>query len=416
MHLYRRIDGTDFRGRATADRADGTYGTRLRLRSAGSRSSRAPAFLSRAASRCSWSPRSPEAPHQARLKARVTGTAVVGHHRLFLRGRLRPAAANVLTRCAVRCGGVSRSASAARSSSRLRTKAPTRSGFVWLHPDAGYRPLEDEEAEARPSLPRHGLERAVRPRARASPEPAVRAASVGAYYGDDTAQAVLAFKKVHGLSRTGRTTPDVWRRLTRSKTPRSRVPKGNHIEISKTHQVIYEVRKGKVVNVIHTSTGATGNTPVGEWRVYGKVPGYNASHMYYSLFFLRGFAIHGYHSVPPWPASHGCSRIPLWIAPGLYSRWGYGSRIIVFLTRDGAVYPQRMDDASSDPVVRQIRDQISTTTARSSKRSTSACSWSRASGSTRPRAATRCRTPSARAGCSSTSSARTEAAHRRGAR
>jgi lipoprotein-anchoring transpeptidase ErfK/SrfK len=125
-------------------------------------------------------------------------------------------------------------------------------------------------------------------------------------------------------------TPGLWRRLSRSATPRARVRKGNHIEISKAHQVIYEVRKGKVQNVIHTSTGATGNTPVGRWRVYYKDAGYNASHMYYSLFFLRGFAIHGYASVPPWPASHGCARIPLWIAPGLYSRWGYGSRIIVF--------------------------------------------------------------------------------------
>jgi lipoprotein-anchoring transpeptidase ErfK/SrfK len=118
--------------------------------------------------------------------------------------------------------------------------------------------------------------------------------------------------------------------MSRSHVPRARVARGTHIEISKTKQVLFEVRKGRVVNVLHTSTGATGNTPVGTFHVYGKVPGYNAKQMYYSLFFKGGFAIHGYHSVPPYPASHGCARIPIWAARGLYNRWGVGSTVMVF--------------------------------------------------------------------------------------
>ena len=39
--------------------------------------------------------------------------------------------------------------------------------------------------------------------------------------------------------------------------------------------------------------------------------------LYHPMYFLRGFAIHGYPSVPAWPASHGCVRIPLWLASGL---------------------------------------------------------------------------------------------------
>ena len=54
------------------------------------------------------------------------------------------------------------------------------------------------------------------------------------------------------------------------------------------------------------------------------------SGMYYSLFWHGAFAIHGYHSVPPWPASHGCVRIPMWLAPGLYSRWGLRTRVYVY--------------------------------------------------------------------------------------
>ena len=50
-----------------------------------------------------------------------------------------------------------------------------------------------------------------------------------------------------------------------------------------------------------------------------KMPGFNAKAMYDSSFFVGAFAIHGYHTCPPCPASHGCVRIPLWVAPRLYS-------------------------------------------------------------------------------------------------
>jgi lipoprotein-anchoring transpeptidase ErfK/SrfK len=86
------------------------------------------------------------------------------------------------------------------------------------------------------------------------------------------------------------------------------------------------------MRVVHVSTGATGNTPVGRWRIYRKTPGTNSLSMYYSMYFLRGFATHGYPSVPTWPASHGCVRLPNWFAPGLYHRWGLGDRIWVFPT------------------------------------------------------------------------------------
>jgi hypothetical protein len=154
---------------------------------------------------------------------------------------------------------------------------------------------------------------------------------VNSSYGEDTYQAVLAFQKVHGLARTGRVSSSLWPRLRKASVPRARVPRGDHIEISKAHQVMYEVRNGKVVKVVHVSTGATGNTPVGTWRVYRLGPGGSLSHMYYSLYFLRGFAIHGYHSVPPYPASHGCVRTPLWFAKAFYYRWArIGTVIHVF--------------------------------------------------------------------------------------
>jgi len=153
---------------------------------------------------------------------------------------------------------------------------------------------------------------------------------VDGYYAFDTSDAVLAFQKVHGMARTGRVDPTFWRRLLRAQAPRPRYRGGDHLEVDKSRQVLFQVNAGRVVRVVHVSTGATGNTPVGRWRVYSKVPGFLPSGMFYSSFFLRGFAIHGYHSVPTYPASHGCVRTPIWIAPTLFASSSYGETVYVY--------------------------------------------------------------------------------------
>jgi len=152
---------------------------------------------------------------------------------------------------------------------------------------------------------------------------------VDGYYGQDDVDAVYAFQKLHGLPRTGTVDTRVWFELQRATTPRARYP-GTHVEVSKGRQVLFLVRDGEVALVVQVSTGATGNTPLGHWRVYSKVPGFNAKEMYYSSFFVGAFAIHGYHSVPPYPASHGCVRIPLWIAPRIYSLVDYGTNVYIY--------------------------------------------------------------------------------------
>jgi hypothetical protein len=153
--------------------------------------------------------------------------------------------------------------------------------------------------------------------------------SVDSGYGFATYEAVLAFQKVHGLPRNGRVDRRFWQVLSSASTPRPRIGRGDYIEVDKSRQVLFEVRDGKVARVIHVSTGATGNTPVGTWHVYREVFGWDWV-LYNPMYFLRGFAIHGYPSVPAWPASHGCVRIPLWIASGLRQRWGYGSIVRVY--------------------------------------------------------------------------------------
>lgn len=152
---------------------------------------------------------------------------------------------------------------------------------------------------------------------------------VDGVFGADDSDAVLAFQKVTGLPRTGRVDRVVWRRLAAASVPPARFG-GDHVEVDKTRQVLFEVRGGRVVLVVQVSTGATGNTPLGTWHVYSRVAGWSWV-LWYPTFFLRGFAIHGYPSVPAYPASHGCVRVPMWVAPRLYALHPTGYTVRIYL-------------------------------------------------------------------------------------
>ena len=151
---------------------------------------------------------------------------------------------------------------------------------------------------------------------------------IDGFYAHDTYEAVLAFQKLHGLARTGRVGPGLWSRIHRATVPRARYP-GTHLEVSKGRQLLFDVRGGRVIRIVHVSTGATGNTPVGRWRIYRKVGGWDWV-LWYPMYFLRGFAVHGYPSVPAYPASHGCVRVPMWIAPTLFAHHPYGQTVYVY--------------------------------------------------------------------------------------
>ena len=153
-------------------------------------------------------------------------------------------------------------------------------------------------------------------------------ANRNASFGADTRDAVYAFQKIEGLARTGVVGPTMWNELARAHTPRAS-RRGTHIEVHKRRQVLLEVHRGRVKHVLNTSTGLTGNTPVGKWTIYRKDAGFNSLGMLDALYFIGGYAVHGYHSVPPYQASHGCARVPLWAARGVYDRWSIGDTVYV---------------------------------------------------------------------------------------
>ena len=280
-------------------------------------------------------PLSESAPVSLRLKPRLT-SRIVGRRKLggtvFIAGRLLPARAGQLVlrnhgrRVRVRVG----------QTGRFRVRVPASwganiTGRIALTPSAGYTRVW-RRVRLRLSMPAlrmgsHGP--AVLALKRRLHELHYALPSVDSGFGYATYEAVLAFQKVNWMPRTGRVDGAVWRRLWRASVPRARVARGDYIEVDKSRQVLFEVRGGFVVNVLHVSTGATGNTPVGTWHVYSEVAGWSWV-LWQPMYFLRGFAIHGYPSVPPYPASHGCVRIPMWAATALRGRWGRGATIRVY--------------------------------------------------------------------------------------
>ncbi len=147
---------------------------------------------------------------------------------------------------------------------------------------------------------------------------------------------VYAFQKVQGLPRTGIVSAAVWARLTHPLPARPRYPgPADHLEVDIVHQVLYVVRGGRVTTIVPVSTaGVAGDyTPTGRFAIYRKVTGFDPSPLgtlYDPMYFTGGYAIHGNPSVPPFPASHGCIRVPMWIAPLLYATNDYGETVYVY--------------------------------------------------------------------------------------
>jgi L,D-transpeptidase-like protein/putative peptidoglycan binding protein len=155
-------------------------------------------------------------------------------------------------------------------------------------------------------------------------------------FGSELLDSVFAFQKVQELTRDGVVNASVWRRLAnpRIPTPRYTSP-ADHIEVDKTHQVLFVVRGGKIATIIPVATAGIPGwfTPEGTFSIYRKVPGFDPSPLgtlYLPMYFTGGYAIHGNPSVPPYPASHGCIRVPMWIADWLYQTNGYGETVYVY--------------------------------------------------------------------------------------
>lgn len=137
-----------------------------------------------------------------------------------------------------------------------------------------------------------------------------------------SAQAVLAFQSWEGLERDGVVGEMTRERLDGAGRPlaKYRGGTGRKVEIHRGQGVILLIEAGRVVRVVHTSTGIGNNstdmgTPPGSFKVTRKVE--QAWSVPFKMFMDRavywgvGLAIYGASDVPAGLASYGGARIPM---------------------------------------------------------------------------------------------------------
>jgi hypothetical protein len=148
-----------------------------------------------------------------------------------------------------------------------------------------------------------------------------------------TSRAVLAYRKLNGLSRGFRASRYVVKRVFNGRG-RYRVRRpdlGDHAEAPLHRQVLVFAKGKRPYAIFPVSTGKRSTPTIrGTYRFYRKDPGINAIGMYYSSYFIRGYAIHGYKSVPNYPASAGCLRTFNADQPRIYGMTRIGQAIHVF--------------------------------------------------------------------------------------
>ena len=148
------------------------------------------------------------------------------------------------------------------------------------------------------------------------------AAGDSGVYDAATARAVMAWRKVTHRRRSYAADRGVLRAVLAGRGAwRVRHPRdGRHVEADLSLQAMALVDGRRVVRVQHISSGKPSTpTVLGRYRVYRKDPGTNSQGMVHSSYFIRGYAIHGYVSVPAFGASHGCLRVPIPDAWAIYS-------------------------------------------------------------------------------------------------
>ncbi|MGB2852228.1 MAG: L,D-transpeptidase [Solirubrobacterales bacterium] len=154
----------------------------------------------------------------------------------------------------------------------------------------------------------------------------------GKSFDSATARAVLAYRKVNQMSWNSKASGSIFKKLAKGKGGyKVKHPgSGKHVELDISRQILVLAKGGKTDEIYHTSTGSSATpTPTGTWRFYRKEPGFNNLEMYYSVYWNRGYATHGYKSVPTYPASLGCARNPIPDAKHIYDWIDLGDLIHV---------------------------------------------------------------------------------------
>ncbi|MDQ3979060.1 MAG: L,D-transpeptidase family protein [Actinomycetota bacterium] len=206
-----------------------------------------------------------------------------------------------------------------------------------------------------------------------------------------THYAISAFQRVEGLARTGEDNAEVREALASATTPGPMVPGGQstRVEIDLDRQVLFLWSGGSLARILPVSTGNgeyycvegecdTAITPTGTFRIGRKARGLEVSRLgelYDPMYFYGGIAIHGSPSVPGYPASHGCVRVPMYASPTLFDQVPSGTAVYVVGSGPAATdvppppdepipvtTPPVLPEPEPDPVVTTTTTTTTTTT------------------------------------------------------
>jgi peptidoglycan hydrolase-like protein with peptidoglycan-binding domain len=185
--------------------------------------------------------------------------------------------------------------------------------------------------------------------------------AVDGVFDSSTAFAIVAFQKVTGMARTSRATDDVIAALQTATDPPSLVPGGGagRVEVDVGRQVLFLFQSDALWRILPVSTGSGQRycvdgscdravTPAGSYRVFEHVRGWQTSRLgrlYNPLYFNGGIAIHGAPSVPAYPASHGCVRIPMYEAEWFPAKVPNGTPVYV---KNGPSAPVPFNEPAPD--------------------------------------------------------------------
>jgi peptidoglycan hydrolase-like protein with peptidoglycan-binding domain len=149
-------------------------------------------------------------------------------------------------------------------------------------------------------------------------------------FDQDTRYAVTTVQKYFGLPRTGVIDVGVQLVLTHfAYTPAEPKSEPDRVEIDLDKQVLtlYQGWQPRLLTTTSTGNGAHfcggvdgcqyAITPTGHFHFYHLVRGWQKGKlgtMWNPYYFTGSIAVHGLQSVPAYPASHGCARIPMHIA------------------------------------------------------------------------------------------------------
>lgn len=164
-------------------------------------------------------------------------------------------------------------------------------------------------------------------------------------FDESSRHALIAFQKIEGRKRTGKLTAGELEALRSAARPEPRDSTYPHIEVDLKRQVLMVVdASGQATRIIPVSSGNGGSywdhgqmhrahTPRGKFTVLRKISRWRRSSLgllYYPNYIVNGIAIHGSPSVPAFPASHGCIRIPMFAAKELSEMTPVGTIVVVY--------------------------------------------------------------------------------------